>query len=695
MNLRQFVRDILNENKLLNKNQVEQLANRFKDGSDELKNQLAIFGLFRQQAPFNQIQDVNQLQSKDQLASLFNQWFEKTIGEMIKTKDFIDNRDLAEKYLRAYVTNINSLGANARPFSVRNIEKELVDIVLNNGWIKENKQKAVGIYEPDDSDVVFKDNDIWIMKGDSKAKCVLYGQGQSWCISRADLNHHTTYRINFGATIYFCMQPKIQGVEHTFVILNYGDDQYGLADQTNQNKRSGGPNEAMSWSKIESEIPNLRGKQDFFEHHPVTDEERRYSNLLDIRYFEDDLYDFIISSSQDIYVNGAKISPVDFARDYASRHRALTTEQLQSLSEDMISAIVEIGYEFAGAIVGSVLNEKQYRRYLQLKINSSKDLTDYELERADENQRYEYIEQCLNGEFLIESQIKYATLEQKQRYAKIVVEKEYFAYDEIFDIMTDQQKKTFIVKRILRGIQYTSAFLGQLTEKQQEYADQHNINKDTIWIKDAIRESLREMILPEAYPESFSMEEFKSITSFKNKVEYANQHLQRLSSGSSRVVFKIDDEKVLKVAKNKKGIDQNEMEIDSGKNSTYSILAEVYDYDNDGYYWVEMELVKPIKSLQRFEELSGFSLPKIHQYLTFVKRTNKNSSPPEDAEKISESEFMTSLMFYVDDFDLTNILPGDFGKLNSYGEVLRDGQPEIVLIDFGLNEDIWNNHYAR
>lgn len=224
MNFRKFVREIISENKLFNKSQVEQIANRFKDNSEELKNQLAIFGLFRQQPPFNQIQDVSQLQSKDQLVNLFNQWFNKTIYELTRTNEFIDNRNLATKYLKAYVANITSLGANARPFSMRNIEKEFVDVILNNGWIKEEKQKPVGIYEPHDSDVVYKDNNIWIMNGNSRSRCILYGQGQKWCISNREMNYYNTYRINYEATIYFCMQPNVQGDEHTFVILNYGND---------------------------------------------------------------------------------------------------------------------------------------------------------------------------------------------------------------------------------------------------------------------------------------------------------------------------------------------------------------------------------------------------------------------------------------------------------------------------------------
>ena len=57
--------------------------------------------------------------------------------------------------------------------------------------------------------------------------------------------------------------------------------------------------------------------------------------------------------------------------------------------------------------------------------------------------------------------------------------------------------------------------------------------------------------IKEAYPESFSFEEFNNIRSYNGKLKYANQRLKKISSGSSRVVYQVDNERVLKIAKNK------------------------------------------------------------------------------------------------------------------------------------------------
>jgi mRNA-degrading endonuclease RelE of RelBE toxin-antitoxin system len=82
-------------------------------------------------------------------------------------------------------------------------------------------------------------------------------------------------------------------------------------------------------------------------------------------------------------------------------------------------------------------------------------------------------------------------------------------------------------------------------------------------IKDRINESLAfniiESLIDEDYPTNWNFDEFKALTSFNKRALYCNNNLQRISSGSARIVYKIDNDKVLKLAKNAKGLDQNEM----------------------------------------------------------------------------------------------------------------------------------------
>lgn len=209
---------------------------------------------------------------------------------------------------------------------------------------------------------------------------------------------------------------------------------------------------------------------------------------------------------------------------------------------------------------------------------------------------------------------------------------------------------------------------------------------------------IQELIQEMAYPKSFNMEEFKSLTSFKKRLEYANTHLPRkIASGSARTVFQIDDEKVLKLAKNNKGFAQNQIEEDFYLQG-FDIIAKVFDFDEDNHTYLEMELAKKITK-KRFKQLVGVSLEDVWNYLynlriqynlTGVSRYDRIKEVPEDIE---ENSFIQELKDIVLSYDM--VVPGDFGRESTYGEVMRDGQPTVVIIDFGLTNSVYDDFYKR
>ena len=85
-------------------------------------------------------------------------------------------------------------------------------------------------------------------------------------------------------------------------------------------------------------------------------------------------------------------------------------------------------------------------------------------------------------------------------------------------------------------------------------------------LKDIIKDTANAIISEMAYPASFNMEEFKSLKSFAKRMEYCKSRLPRLGAGSSRVVFRVDDDKVLKLAKKRKsGIKKETLSSESKK----------------------------------------------------------------------------------------------------------------------------------
>jgi hypothetical protein len=233
----------------------------------------------------------------------------------------------------------------------------------------------------------------------------------------------------------------------------------------------------------------------------------------------------------------------------------------------------------------------------------------------------------------------------------------------------------------------------------------NEINRTYFEFENFISEKLRVDItnpldenMDEAYPTSFNMEEFKQIKSFNQRIQYAEQHLQRLSSGSSRIVYRIDDEKVLKLAKNKKGLAQNEAEVDYGTEIYLEgIVANIFEYDENGL-WVEMELARKITAGD-FKRISGFefkdfaaALNNYHHERTNFRNGYKMNVDPEIVAQMWEDEFVYGIFQYLGNYDVP---VGDLTRLSTYGIVKRDGQDTIVLIDYGLTEDVYNDYYKK
>jgi len=217
-------------------------------------------------------------------------------------------------------------------------------------------------------------------------------------------------------------------------------------------------------------------------------------------------------------------------------------------------------------------------------------------------------------------------------------------------------------------------------------------------IRTLIREFVQEVELLEDYPASFDMEVFKSLKSHAGRNRYAQEHLQRLSSGSSRIVYKIDEEKVLKLAKNDKGVAQNEVEIEYGQyNDIKDIVAKIFDYDEQNNLWVEMELARKVKASD-FKNIVGYNFEDIKTAIHNVgvdsgnlRRVAKYEMSQELADDMWENEFMYELFGFIGNYAVP---VGDLMRLSSYGIVKRDGQDTIVLIDYGLTHEVYSSYYS-
>lgn len=195
------------------------------------------------------------------------------------------------------------------------------------------------------------------------------------------------------------------------------------------------------------------------------------------------------------------------------------------------------------------------------------------------------------------------------------------------------------------------------------------------------------------WPQSFDMEHFKALTSFKARMDYCQAHLARIGGGTGRMVYQIDDQTVIKLAKNAKGVAQNKAEDNGYIRQTYDhIVTNVLDRHPD-HLWIESELAKKI-TRNRFKQLSGgVSIDDVGMWMRNYEQRRNGNSPffgldVDVEEAISNNEFFSDIANMANEM---NMRYGDFGSLSSYGEF----NGELRLVDYGLSSDVYTTHYAR
>ena len=189
-----------------------------------------------------------------------------------------------------------------------------------------------------------------------------------------------------------------------------------------------------------------------------------------------------------------------------------------------------------------------------------------------------------------------------------------------------------------------------------------------------------------------------SIFSKKRQFSVLSRYLSEIgceyiASGSARAVYKLNNDKVLKIAKNKKGIAQNEVEADWALRN-YGIAADWYDISDDSI-WIESEFCRKAKKSD-FKNLTGLDFSWFqnaikYNYMTLHPSRYYSIPKPEGySEEIEkEDSFLVQMESYMADFDIPW---GDLVRISSYG---INHNNEIVLVDYGLNRSVEEEFYRR
>ena len=243
----------------------------------------------------------------------------------------------------------------------------------------------------------------------------------------------------------------------------------------------------------------------------------------------------------------------------------------------------------------------------------------------------------------------------------------------------------------------------------------------------------------EGYREGFSFEElyvlgndsFGDYNCGKIQEKYCTKWLGNpFSSGSSRLVYTLNDSLVLKLANSDNynaGKEQNKNEWNAYQKINSPILPKIL-YHDDNFSFLVTESVLPAV-LEDFEKYVGIPFTRYYTQ-TSKKSTLGNGGDVkvgynkyfENPKKHSERYFGNTILDLIDymirhKYGFTNVKMEkdikendwlmmlnsliqetdaiDLKLVSNYGIVNRDGKPMIVVLDTGLNLGTYRNYYKR
>lgn len=164
--------------------------------------------------------------------------------------------------------------------------EQLIDDAETKTQLK-GTAKPARVFDQND-DLIYNKNNLVILKGDIREKCIQYGDGYSWCISRKDAsNMFYSYRMRMNEPMFYFVFDKdlpSENIWHAVVI--YVDNQNIFHVATSNN-----PGDVeMTWGEIVSKKPKLSGLESLFVHQPLTAEEKadykKYGRPVDLATYK-------------------------------------------------------------------------------------------------------------------------------------------------------------------------------------------------------------------------------------------------------------------------------------------------------------------------------------------------------------------------------------------------------------------------
>ncbi len=287
---------------------------------------------------------------------LLKEFSESAIQKIIKK--FSNESD--EKNIRFYIDNFEKYKNGIQkkdPFQYSTFMEfeQAVDAAKGKSEFKKrnlaNKGKPKEFINKQDelSEAIADDENITIFKGDEEHKCVKYGKGYDFCISRpSGGNMFASYRLEKASTFYFIFFKKIpkSDPKHIMVLdrTNKGWE-WTFADNNTQEIDG-------EFDKVVKEFPVLKKYENLFQNKPLTSKERdNYRRLEDFyaspsleqfNSFDYELKTLVVKSGRGVTNDIFDTFDKDLINEYISVGPNLTTHQADSLKGPQIERYIKV-----------------------------------------------------------------------------------------------------------------------------------------------------------------------------------------------------------------------------------------------------------------------------------------------------------------------------------------------------------------
>jgi hypothetical protein len=158
--------------------------------------------------------------------------------------------------------------------TVDKVERETNE---RNAIVRNKKPVSNEKSDVDQEDVVVDNDDVTIYKGDSQDKCVIYGAGYSFCISRqSGGNMFSNYRLGKESTFYFIyFKKKPKTANDHIMVLDHTKNGYEWTFNDNNTRPVNG-----GWNEIVEKYPELTPYKDLLINKKLDEEEKQFVYTL-------------------------------------------------------------------------------------------------------------------------------------------------------------------------------------------------------------------------------------------------------------------------------------------------------------------------------------------------------------------------------------------------------------------------------